>query len=27
VRVAEKDGCFGVHGLFDDHHLSCHILP
>jgi hypothetical protein len=26
VRVAEKDGCFGVHGLFDDDHLTCHIL-
>jgi hypothetical protein len=26
VRVAEKGGCFGVHGLFDDDHLTCHVL-
>ena len=26
VRVAQKDGCFGAHGLPDDDHLTCHIL-
>lgn len=26
VRVAEQAGCFGVHGVFDDDHLTRHVL-
>jgi hypothetical protein len=26
VRVAERAGCFGVHGVFDDDHLTRHVL-
>lgn len=26
VRVAEQAGCFGVHGVFDDEHLTRHVL-
>lgn len=27
VRVAEQAGCFGVHGFFDEGHLTRHVLP
>jgi len=26
TRVAEQAGCFGVHGTFDDDHLTHHVL-
>jgi hypothetical protein len=26
VRVAEQAGCFGVRGVFDDEHLTLHVL-
>ena len=26
TRVAEQAGCFGVHGKFDNDHLTCHTL-
>jgi hypothetical protein len=25
VRVVEAAGCFGVHGVFDDEHLTLHV--